>query len=181
MVFPKKIALEYDLSCIIRKDDISFSINMIVPIRRKMKDDLCRKKKKKIHGNMFSSNVLKRWSFQKNCTGAWSFLYYLQRWSFFPGKHDIFSLEEIWKMIFLKKYMERWYFLYISTDVTNMILCPSAKKTKKNKRCSYPAKIHLKETLDLRSRKSSSNSLFFYGDLYRPFHILLSSEKNQET
>ena len=25
MVFPKKIALEYDLSCIIGKDDISFS------------------------------------------------------------------------------------------------------------------------------------------------------------
>ena len=42
---------------------------------------------KKIHGNMiFSSNVLKRWSFQKNCTGIWSFLYHEERWHFFFPK-----------------------------------------------------------------------------------------------
>ena len=39
-----------------------FPENMILHLRRKMKDDLSQK----IHGNMiFSSNVLKRWSFQK--------------------------------------------------------------------------------------------------------------------
>ena len=45
-----------------------FPENMILPLRWKMKDDLSqkKKKKKKIHGNMiFSSNVLKRLSFQK--------------------------------------------------------------------------------------------------------------------
>ena len=42
---------------------------------------------KKIHGNMiYSSNVLKRWSFQKNCTGIWSFLYHEERWHFFFPK-----------------------------------------------------------------------------------------------
>ena len=43
-----------------------FHENMIIFFRRKRKDDLS----KKIHGNVkFSSNVLKRWSFQKNRTG----------------------------------------------------------------------------------------------------------------
>ena len=43
-------------------------------------------------------------------------------------------------------------------------------------------KKHLKviEILDWHSRKSSSNSLYFHGDLYSRFHILLSSEKTQE-
>ena len=59
---------------------------------------------KKIHGNMiYSSNVLKRWSFQKNCTGIWSFLYYQERWYFFFPKIWSYSLDEKWKTIFLKK------------------------------------------------------------------------------
>ena len=51
---------------------------------------------KKIHGNMiFSPNFLKRWSFQKNCTGIWSFLYFLEIWySFFNRKYDIFFWTE---------------------------------------------------------------------------------------
>ena len=53
----------------------------------------------------------------------------------------------------------------------------------KNQKWSYSAKIHLKviDVLDWHPRKSSSNSLYFHGDLYRRFHVLLSSEKNQET
>ena len=50
----KKIAVEYDLSCIIREDGF-----------------------------------------------------------FFSRKYDFFSMDEKWKMIFLKKYMEIWCFLYI--------------------------------------------------------------------
>ena len=63
----KIIALEYDLSCIIRKDDISFSQKYdLISLDGKGKMIFL----KKIHGNMmFSSNVLKRWSFQKNHTG----------------------------------------------------------------------------------------------------------------
>ena len=96
---------------------------------------------KKIHGNMiFSSNVLKRWSFQKNCTGIWSFLYHEERWHFFFPKIWYFFTDGKWKMIFLKKYMEIWCFLYICINVTNMIL-PFCKK---NQRWSSPEKIHLK-------------------------------------
>ena len=40
IVFLKKIALEYDLSCIIRKDDILFPENLILFFRQKRKDDL---------------------------------------------------------------------------------------------------------------------------------------------
>ena len=40
MAFPKKIALEFDLSCIIGKDDISFSRKYDLTPRQKMKDDL---------------------------------------------------------------------------------------------------------------------------------------------
>ena len=59
---------------------------------------------KKMHGNMiFSSNVLKRWSFQKNRTGIWSFLYYQERWYFFFPKISSYSLDGKWKMIFLNK------------------------------------------------------------------------------
>ena len=45
-----------------------------------------------------------------------------------------------WNMIFLKKYMEIWHFLYVCINVTNMIL-PFCKK---NQRWSSPEKIHSK-------------------------------------
>ena len=54
-----------------------------------------------------------------------------------------------------------------------------ASLPKKNQRWYYPAKIHLEviDALDSHPRKSSSNSLYFHGDLCRRFHVLLSSEK----
>ena len=179
MVFPKKSHWNMILLALSGKMIFLLPENMILPLRRKMEDDLSQKKK--IHGNMtFYSNVLKRWSFQKKL--HWAMIYLvLIAWQdvFFTRKHDIFSLDEKWNMIFLKKYMEIWYFLYIRVDVTNMILRPSAKR---NQGWSSPTKIHLKVTdiLDWHSRKSSNNSLYFNGDLYRSFHILLSSEKIQE-
>ena len=53
----------------------------------------------------------------------------------------------------------------------------------KNQRWPSPAKIHLKmiDSLGWHSRNGSNNCLYFYGDFYRRFHILLSSEINQET
>ena len=143
---------------------------------------------KKICTNIFSSNVLKRWSFKKNCAGIWScmFLYYLERWYFFP-KNLIF---------FLWAKNERWSFtrntwkndfLYICTGATNLILClplspsPAKKNPKKAKMIlshkNTPKVIHI---LDRYPKNSFHNSLYFYGDLYRRFHILISSEKNQE-
>ena len=82
---------------------------------------------------------------------------------FFSGKYN-FSLVGKWKMIFLKKYMEIWYFLYICINVTNMIF------SRKNKlKDDWHSRLH--------SRKSSNDSL--YGDLNRRFHVFLCDEKNK--
>ena len=99
-----------------------FPQNMILFLRRKIKDDLFFKKKKKWKYDILFK-CPEKWSFhtQKNRAGIWSFLYYLERLFFF-GKYDIFSLDGKWKMIFPKRNMEIWYFLYICTNVTNMIL-----------------------------------------------------------
>ena len=90
-----------------------------------------------------------------------------------------FSFDGKWKMIFLKKYMDIWYFLYICINFTNMILPFCKKKTtemifsqKNTLKSGWHARLH--------SRKSSNDSLYFYGDLHRSFHILLSSQKSQE-
>ena len=48
-------------------------------------------------------DVLKRWSFQKNCAGIWSLLYYWERWYFFFPKMWSYALGGKWKLIFLKK------------------------------------------------------------------------------
>ena len=69
MIFPKKwhwngIFLVFSGNMI-----FLFPKNMMLFVRRKRKDDLSPKKKKKIHENMLSSNVLKRWFFQNNLTG----------------------------------------------------------------------------------------------------------------
>ena len=89
----KNNLLEYDLSCIIRRDDFFFLENMILPYRRKMRDDLSQK----IHINMiFSSNVLKRWSFQKGLRWNLIFLilsgkmvfFFSKTWYFFPWEES---------------------------------------------------------------------------------------------
>ena len=136
--------------------------------------------KKYIGSMIFSSNAPKTWSFQKKLPWNMIFLVYLERWYFFPGKYEIFSFDRKWKMIFLKKYMEIWYFLYIRVNVTNTIL-PFCKKKQK---WSSPEKSTVKADWNsiLHSRKSSNDSLYFYGDLHRRFHIFAFQWKNnQET
>ena len=66
-----------------------------------------------LHGKPYFlfPDILKRWSFQKNCAGIWSFLYYQERWYFFFPKIWSYTLGGKWKMIFLKKHTEIWYFL----------------------------------------------------------------------
>ena len=66
-----------------------------------------------LHGKPYFlfPDVLQRWSFQKNCAGIGSFSYYQERWYFFFQKIWSYTLDRKWKMIFLKKYTEMWYFL----------------------------------------------------------------------
>ena len=159
-----------------RKMIFLFPKNMILHVRRKMKDDLSQKKYTEIW--YFLQTFWKDGLFKKGRAGTWSFLYYLERLYFFPKTWYFFRGRKV-RVTFLKKYMEI-YFLGTCEGVTNVAPRPSVKK---NQRWSYPAKIHLKviNVLDWHSRKSSNNSLYFYGDRYRCFHVLFSSEKSQQT
>ena len=117
----KKVALEHDLSCIIRKYDIFFPKIGSYSLDGKWKMIFL----KKMHGNkIFSLNVPKRWSFRKGSRWDMIFLVLSGKIVFFFQKHDIFFTEGRWDMLFFKKYVGvRW---------------------------SYPAKIRLKviEVLD---------------------------------
>ena len=123
----KKIALEYDLSCIIGEDDISFFLKYY----RKMKDDLSRKDtwKYDIFFKFFEKIVFSKKKKKKALEYDLSCIIWKDESIFFP-ENMTFFLGGKWKMIFLKKYMDIWYLLYIRIDVTNMMLCPSAKKKK---------------------------------------------------
>ena len=170
--FSKKIALEFGLSCIIGKDDISFFRKYDLTPGREMKDDLSQKN---IRSEKEIQIFWKDGLFKKDRAGTWSFLYYLERWYFFPKNMVFFPWSENERrMTFLKKYTETWYFLFAMFHAT-----PCEKK---NQRRSYPTKIHLKviDIPDRHLRKGSSNSRYLHRDLYRRFHILLSSKKSQE-
>ena len=156
----KKIALEYDLSCIMGKDDISFSRKYDLNPRPKMKDDFSQENARKY-------DIFFKCSEKMGCAGARSFLYYIGRWYFFleitvffpwtENERDDPSQDIHGNTIFSIWYVPR----------------PLPKKIKD----ARSSKMHLKviDTLDWHARKSSSNSLYLRGDLYRRFHILLSN------
>ena len=176
MIFPKKRCCNKIFLVLSGKITFLLPENMILHLRRKMKMIFLQK----IHGIRYClQTIWKDGLFKRDGAGTWSFFSYLERWYFFSRKHDIFSLGRKWESTFLKKYMEIWYFLCTSTGVTNVVSRTSVKKIQ---RWSYLAKIHLKviDVLDWHIRKSSSNFLYFHGDLYKHFHLLLSSEKTRK-
>ena len=131
MVFPKKIALEY-ISCIIRKDDISFSrkYDLILDTKWKM---IFLKKKKKTGNMIFSSDVLERWSFQEIC--AWT------QYLFFPENMIFLLWAENERRWFYHKTRGNMVFsVYIRRRYKHDIPPPPAKR----QRCPCPEKIHLR-------------------------------------
>ena len=127
----KKIAPEYDLSCIIRKDDISFPENMILFFRHRRKDNLSQKNKKNTWKYHIFFRCSEKMVFLKNSRLNMIFFVITGKMVFlFSRKHDIFSLGGKWrKIIFIKKSVEIWYFLYICADVTGVTL-PTCQKKK---------------------------------------------------
>ena len=102
MFFPKKLRWNMIFLVLSGKMIFLFPENMILHVRRKMKDDLSLK----IHGNMiFSSGPLKRWSFQKGPRRHMIFLVLSGKMVFFSRKHDLFSLSRKRKTVFLGKHM----------------------------------------------------------------------------
>ena len=168
----KKIALEFDLSCIIRKDDISFSRKYDLTPWQKIKYGLSQKKYTEIW--YFLQMFWKDCLFKKDRAGTWSFLHYLEWWYFFPKNMVFFPWAENERgMNLLKKYAETWYFLF------DMFHAPLRKK---NQSRSCPVKIDLKliGIPDRHPRKNSSNPLYLHGNLYRRFHTLLSSKEKRK-
>ena len=91
MIFPKKLRWNMIFLVLSGKTMFLFPENMIWHLRRTMKDDISQKK---IHGNMtFSSNFLKRRSFQKGPRRDMIFLVLSGKMVFFP-ENMIFFLEQ---------------------------------------------------------------------------------------
>ena len=84
MVFPKTLCWNMMFLVLSVKMIFLFPENMILPLRRQMKDD----PSQKIHGNMtFSSNVLERWYFQKGLCWDIIFLVLSGKMVFFYRKY----------------------------------------------------------------------------------------------
>ena len=173
----KKIALEYNLSCIIGKNHAYLSQKYDLNLSRKMKDDLFQKNTRK-YDIFFRSS--KKKVFSKRAAPGHDLFCIIWKDGIFSRKHHIFSLARKPAMTFPKKYMEVWYFLCTGVGVTNLVSRPPAKK---NQGWPYPPKIHLKviDVLGWHPGRSSSNPLYLHRDLYLRFHVLLFREKNQET
>ena len=164
----KKIALELDLSCIIGKDYISFSRKYDLTPRRKMKDDLSQKKYSEI---WYLVQMFEKMVFSKRIAPVHDLNCTIWKGGTFSRKHGIFSLDRKRERGDLSQ--------EVHGNMIYSIWYVPRLPAKKNQRRSYPSKIHLKmiDIPDRHPRKSSSNSLYLNGDLYRRFHILLSSKK----
>ena len=127
MVFPKNLRWNMIFLTLLGKMIFLFPENMILCFRRKMKDDLSQK----IHGNIFSSNFLKRWPFQIWPRQHMIFLVSSEKMVFFSRKHDIFSQGRKWEAAFLRNYMKIWHFLCTRTGVSNVASRPSVEKKSK--------------------------------------------------
>ena len=123
-----------------------FPENMILPLRRKMKDDLSQK----IHGNMiFSSNALKRWSFQKGLRWDMIFLVLSGKMVLFSPKTRYFFLGRKVKVDLFQEIYGNMKFSVYTYGATNVAPCLSVKKIKD----------------DLISQKYSRTWLTFYIDI----------------
>ena len=91
MVFLKKLRWNMIFLVLLGKMIFPFPENMILHLRRNMKDGLSWK----IHGNMiFSWDLLKRWSFQKGPCRHMIFLVLSRKMVFFSRKHNLFYWAE---------------------------------------------------------------------------------------
>ena len=83
MIFPKKLRWNMIFLVLSGKTMFLFPENMIWHLRRTMKDDISQKKKYTEIWH-FLQTFWKEGLFKKGRAGTWSFLYYLERWYFFP-------------------------------------------------------------------------------------------------
>ena len=172
MVFSKKIALEFDLSCIIGKDDNSFFRKYDLNPSQKMKDDLSQINTqnydiffKCTEKMVFSKRIAP--GHDLSCTIWKGGIFFPKAWYFFHG----LKTGEGWTLSRNTRKQDIFY-----------LICSRPPPAKKNQGRSYSTKINLKviDITDRHPTKSSSNSLYFHGGLYKRFHMLLSNNKKQQ-
>ena len=114
---------------------------------------------------IFYSNVLKRWSFQKDRTGIWSFLLYLERWHFFPENMNFLLWTEKERWFSQEVHGNMKFSLHTHRRYKHETVC---LRQKKYQRWCYPTKIRstVIDILDWHCRKCFNNSLYFHGDLW---------------
>ena len=176
MVFPKKSRWNMIFLVLLGKMIFLSPENMILPLRRKMKDDLSQKNTRKYDIFFKSSEKMVFW---KRAAPEHDFPCIICKDGIFSRKHDIFFMGGKWERPFSRN---TWNYGIFCVHVQVLQTCRHAPLPKKSNMV-VPAKIHLKviDILDWHSRKSSSNSLYLHGDFYRRFHVLLSSKKTQKT
>ena len=128
MVFRKKSHWNMIFLVLSGKTIFLFPESMILFFRQKRKDDLSQKNTWK---NDIFLKCCEKMVFPKNSRLNMIFFVISGNTVFlFSRKHDIFSLGGKWKkIIFIKKRVEIWYFLYICVGVTGVTL-PSWEKNK---------------------------------------------------
>ena len=125
MVFPKNLGWNMIFLILSGKMIFLFPENMIFPPRRKMKDDLSKKYTEIWY---FLQMLQKDGLFRKDCAGTWNFLYYLERWYFFPPKTWYFFLGRKARSNILHEIRGDKMFRVTRTGVTNVAPRFSVKK-----------------------------------------------------
>ena len=153
-----------------------FPENMILFFRRKMKDDLSPKKYMEIWYilQMFQKDGLS----EKIALEYDLSVYHDERWHFFFPKIYLFT-DGKWKMIFLKKYMEIWCFLYVGKDGIYFSNKDEITILSKKQRWSFPG-ITSKD--DIHPRKDDIGILCTFMEIFLNFSIhCFPIKKSQET
>ena len=136
---------------------------------------------KKMQENMiFSSGRPKRRSFQKGPHRDMIFLVLSRKMVFFFPKTQYFFLEQQASDGLSQEIHGNMILSVYTCGCYKPSVTPPAKK---NQGWPYPTKIHLKviDVLDWHPAKSPSNSVYLHRNLYGRFHVLLPSERNQES
>ena len=172
IIFPKK--LHWNMIFLVSSGKMIFLFpeNMILFFRRKMKDDLSQKK---IHGNMiYSSNVPKKLHWNMIFLISWGEMAFL-----FPENMIFFCTNAKWKMTYLKKYMEVFFF---SLQIWNY---PSVKKEKmifSPKNTPKDGISGISEKDDIHRRKNDIGILCTFMETFLSVFIYcFPMEKYQET
>ena len=145
---------------------------MILFFSRKMEDDLSQKKK--YMEIWYILQMFWKDGLSKRIALEYDLSYIMRKDGMsFSRKYDIFFTDEKWKMIFLKKYMQTWHFLYVGKDGISFSCKYETTLLSKKAKMTFSRKIHVKMTIPALLKKMiiilENMILAFSVLLWRPF------------